>query len=743
MKKRFFGKLIAIALAAVTAVPAVSIVSSAEKLGNSVYVFTYTAEYDNETGAIVDAITNELIENDSIRINKKEYNTTDEETETSQWSLKDAFDEYGTRIGLGSINRDKDGKPLKNKYQDNNGGDLIYPTEEDDLFFRNNSYTSAISDIRTEEQRLLNAQIDVLKQRIDEEITVVKNAQPSRSDDETGHYEAQCEIDNLTAMKNVLKYTYNKNDYKGASNDLYLVNSGLNNQREVTELKLSFRTIGGNQYESAIINEYDLEGSDYDDLKPPFIKYTVNNNNSINVNQAWMFSRTSGSTQLNVSWFKDQMWHDVDLGYGWEQFTGTGSGGTSNNDPDDNDYDDDGMPPSSLRYPDGSYVYFAGTYYYPNRAAARNAGYDDDEISRSTLSADYRYATTRRWFNYEMGRYYTSSTAANNAHPGTYYSVNNDNDYYGEAVPPTNLRYASNTGLVFRAGGYYYPNYNAARDAGYSASQISQITPNYAYSSSRRWFNYRNGNYYSTETAAENATSYGDDAYQVTGTGNDSYQNDYYDDPYYQYFMNLYGINPYASGGLGGLPSSGLPNANNTVNTSEPVVTSGSRRYAGWNNVAAVINAASRGTTVNVTMNDTTSVTKAVLDTAKAKGVNIRLTLKNGAVWTIEASKITSTGNKSLSVVYNTGNVPSGLMTAAKKGAISTAQITVGNSGSLGMTAGVTVKFSTNRAGNLATIYRHDAANRRLVAVDRATIGSNGAATFDIKNGGDYVVVIR
>jgi len=186
--------------------------------------------------------------------------------------------------------------------------------------------------------------------------------------------------------------------------------------------------------------------------------------------------------------------------------------------------------------------------------------------------------------------------------------------------------------------------------------------------------------------------------------------------------------------------------ANNNVpavtNTVDMRVVIGGRAYSGPSGLINAMNA-NRGATLNVNMGEQTSIPASVLQTARTTGCTLQLSMRNGALWIIKGSDITAARTINLGITYNTRNIPAAAANRVSSGAISRAQLTIGDNVALGLSTSIGVKYNANRAGRTVTLYRFDTSRGQLVQVSRTTISSTGHARFTgINQGGDFLTVI-
>ncbi|MGN0552954.1 MAG: hypothetical protein ACI4I1_06195 [Oscillospiraceae bacterium] len=228
------------------------------------------------------------------------------------------------------------------------------------------------------------------------------------------------------------------------------------------------------------------------------------------------------------------------------------------------------------------------------------------------------------------------------------------------------------------------------------------------------YFDSTNGSYTTT------ATSYSYVVKEASSTTND--------DPYYTYIF-------------------GNKN-NNTTTTTVPAgspAINGASKYAGWTNISYYItNKAKSGASYTINMNDGTIVPAAVLAAAKTKNVTLTFANDNGSKITVKPGKVSTTSDLDVEVKYNVKDVKTSLVNKAKKinaGTVSTAQVRIGEDGSLGGTVTANVKFSTKRAGCTVKAYRLSESGS-LVKQATGTVSSTGRVNLNLTKGGSYLLVV-
>ena len=391
-------------------------------------------------------------------------------------------------------------------------------------------------------------------------------------------------------------------------------------------------------------------------------------------------------------------------------------------------------------------------------SGSSDSGTTDDSTIETwyPTSASYRVPTTTGYsYLGENGKFYTSEAAANlygggwsgkrivtnysslsnasaiyfNANDGYYYTSSAAAGVFSYLVYGGSY-YSSDFGSYKAANGMYYPTIIDAQNASYAYNRT------YTYSvisttAKARYFSMVTGNFYDSYSAALAAAPSYSSSYVIdlsTYTGGSSTSTNYYD-PYYWYFMyGNYGNNSSSSSVAEGSPT-----------------IYGSSRRAGWNTILRTVKTSKTGATVKIDMNDAETIPESILDAAKSNGVTIKAVMDNGATWTIKGSDVNSVDDSfNASVTYNTKVVPTSLVNKAKRvnsDVVSTAQIYVSDNGGLGLSGDLTVKLSSKRSGCTVKAYRYTSSGSLRLA-DKALVQSNGSVTFDVSNGGAYLLVV-
>lgn len=367
--------------------------------------------------------------------------------------------------------------------------------------------------------------------------------------------------------------------------------------------------------------------------------------------------------------------------------------------------------PSSSTYRTASTVSYLGNngYWYTSSTAAATYG---NGYSGTYKSSNYDSSSGYVYYSADTGYYYTTSTLA--AAAGSHYYAITDSTSTSWYPTSSTYRTASTTSYL-GSNGYWYTSSTAASTYGGGYTGTTK-TSNYSSVSSydTLYFSASTGNYYTTSSSA------GSYSYSVSKSTTSST-----DDPYYYYYL------------MGTTSSS-----SSTTEEGAPTIY-GSTKRSGWTKITSYINARSN-TTVSIDMNETYTIPASVLAAAKSNNITLKIYNDNGSRVTIAPGDVDTSSALNVGITYNVKTIKSSLVAAAKKvnsGTVSTAQIQVGEDGSLGGTVTATVKMSTKRAGDTVKAYRLTSAGK-LTREATGTVGSDGRVSFKLKNGGTYLLVV-
>lgn len=274
--------------------------------------------------------------------------------------------------------------------------------------------------------------------------------------------------------------------------------------------------------------------------------------------------------------------------------------------------------------------------------------------------------------------------------------------------------------------GYWYTSEAAAIKFGngYSGTLKSSNYTN-VMKSEYIYFNAADGNYYSSAVSKYCylvATNPKKEEEKNTNT------NTNYTDPYYYYLL------------------ANQNNKNNTTVTDPDAPTIyGSSKRAGWSKILAAVKTAGNGATVTIDMNGDSVIPADVVKAAAAGNVTLKAVNSNGSIFTVKGSDINYATSIDTTVQYNVKVVSDSLKNKAirvNKGAVSTTQVVISETGDLGCDATVTVKLSSKRAGYTVKAYRVSADAKKLTCEAKGVVKSNGSVNLGLDNGGKYVLVI-
>ncbi|MCH5348789.1 MAG: hypothetical protein J1E40_05650 [Oscillospiraceae bacterium] len=349
--------------------------------------------------------------------------------------------------------------------------------------------------------------------------------------------------------------------------------------------------------------------------------------------------------------------------------------------------------------------------------------------SSTTAPSSSSYTSYYHWYSSVTGKYYSSRADAITASGGNSSAVHD--------ATPTNSSssnsYSSYYHYYSTVTKRYYPTWDAAVAASGGDSTKAYDATTYNTSGYYPYFSTVTGRYYATK--AEALAASGGDSSKVVYVGNG-----YYNGYYYGYY-GYYGYDPVSYYYYTYLKNDSSSSSSSSSKDTSTVTINGK---TGWTSVTSAIKSASSGKTLTVNMKNEITIPASVMSALKGKNVNIDFRLSNGVVFTINGGDISSAKDINIATTYNTNRIPSQLVKKAykKHNAVSSAQLSVNNN-TFGAYAGITVKFSSNRSGRTARLYRYNSDKNTLSLVSSARVQNSGQCTFDsVTKGGDFVIVL-
>lgn len=355
----------------------------------------------------------------------------------------------------------------------------------------------------------------------------------------------------------------------------------------------------------------------------------------------------------------------------------------------------------------GNY-YISGNYVY-----GRNG------VTLGTLQ-QRGYNTNATWFSTTDGLFYTSPQSNLN---GYYYNGNNYNYGYGT------MSYYINNGFVYDVNGN-------------SMGTLQQR----GYTGQNSWFSMSTGTFYPTAQANMSG-------YYVNGNTTNPY-GIATNDPYYTYWnqklYDLYNTNTSSTSSYKPTTTAQQTTSSTTKPAAEiieaPVSTTTTTTTSSTSTTPTTITATTtteKVTEVVAADNASYIVSGSSLANARAKGTTLRIKPKKGVYFYIKGEDINSASSINMRFTSGTKNIPTALTAAVSKNVNKTYSFTVGENVKWPATASLKIKFNKNKANFIAKLYRYDTNKGMLVLVNTATVGSNGAVTFNnIDHGGDYFLTL-
>ncbi len=174
--------------------------------------------------------------------------------------------------------------------------------------------------------------------------------------------------------------------------------------------------------------------------------------------------------------------------------------------------------------------------------------------------------------------------------------------------------------------------------------------------------------------------------------------------------------------------------------TTEPIVVeSGS-----WSQVEEVVTESTEGSTIAVSMNNTTEVPSKVLETVAGKDVTLELDLDEGVTWTIngqDVPKDTDLASLDLGVNMGTNGIPLNVINTVAKEK-NTVQMTLNHNGQFGFTMTLTTSLGESNAGRWANLYHYNEVTQTMDFEVSVRIGKDGSTILPLSHASQYAIVI-
>jgi hypothetical protein len=387
---------------------------------------------------------------------------------------------------------------------------------------------------------------------------------------------------------------------------------------------------------------------------------------------------------------------------------------------------------NGVAYRDGS-----GGKFYPTQSMATDAGVQGVYLRK------YEYRGSGNYFNTETGRYY-GSIADCLAASGDAYDVmiNHGGLWYDRNYTETYMNSKTNK---------FYLSEAEAKAADASGKVTRYITPTQGY-----YFNQGNGCFYMTAYIAAGHTSEAD----VIRATSFSFSNG---------IMDSFGVNAMGTGmplyipagGDSGYVTSGAPAGtlpgSSTASTPSTLPASVSPydenstaslrsnySYKGWTAIAGFVDTTSAGANMTILMNQDTVVSSTFMKSVSGRDINVTLVNPNGSQIRFNGLDVYSPKDMPVSVVYSATSIPQAeyQKTVRSADAAAASVFTVGTEVDLGAVVKVYIRFNASREEDSASIYLYSSAKKAASLVDTKTIGEDGLAVFEIRNGGQYIACI-
>ncbi len=134
----------------------------------------------------------------------------------------------------------------------------------------------------------------------------------------------------------------------------------------------------------------------------------------------------------------------------------------------------------------------------------------------------------------------------------------------------------------------------------------------------------------------------------------------------------------------------------------------------------------------------------SVLDALKGQDKNLLVQLENGAVWTINGTKITGSNfaDIDMGVSLNTDNIPDKLVKSVAKNGTGSLELSLNHEGDFGFEGRLTLALGSQYAGQYANLYYYNKAAGKMELMGSYAIDAEGKAALSFTHASDYVIVM-
>jgi hypothetical protein len=374
--------------------------------------------------------------------------------------------------------------------------------------------------------------------------------------------------------------------------------------------------------------------------------------------------------------------------------------------------------------------------YYPTQTMAQNAGVSGIDLQK------YEHRGSGNYFNQATGRFYAKladCVAASSTVEDVL--INDGGLWYDRNYTETYRNSRTNK---------YYLSEAEAKAADSVGIVKRYLTPTQGY-----YFNQGNGCFYITSSIASAHTTPSD----VIRASSFSYANG---------ILNSFGVTSAYSGmptfipggsdsGYSGAPAgvtpggtspstpSTLPASVSPYDENSTAALRSNYSYKGWLAIAELVNSTSAGANMTILMNQDTYVSSTFMRAVLGRDINITLINANGSQIRFNGLDVYTAKDMPVAVVYSVNTLPADVYqkTISTADASSAASFTFGTETDLGAVVQVYIRFSASRVNDEASLYHYSTSSGTTSLVDTKTIGDDGLAIFEIRNGGQYIACIQ
>jgi hypothetical protein len=361
--------------------------------------------------------------------------------------------------------------------------------------------------------------------------------------------------------------------------------------------------------------------------------------------------------------------------------------------------------------------------FYPTTALAQEAG--------STLiqMREYKHRGSGDYFNIKTGRYYATLSDALNA-TGSAYDIllYLDTVWYDRNYTETYFNFNTQVFYLSEAEAY---------EASPTVHITRQVTPSQGY-----YFNRATGDFYVTLYEAVGHSRESDVIRATSFSFTNGIMNSFgYDEGYYG--MPTYTPTFTDDAGYNTVTPTDEATSSSPYDAESTATLRTNASQKGWAALAKLVNNTSAGANIMINLNQDKYVSSTFMKAVAGRDINVTI-VTSGATIRFNGFDIYNPKDMPIAVVFS-ANIPNDVAfkTRSAASADSTSVFTIGADVDLGAVVSLTVRFNASREEDNAALYHYHTGATETKLVDSKEIGENGSTTFEIREGGQFMVCIK